>query len=172
MGRQLNFWMTESDEQAFVDRLRKDDAVWTPRNLAYRERPQLCEFEDWPASATGETFIIIRRHEWDQLRFEHIRSKPPYESWTMVGTGSSPCFEFDTCKRGPDFISRGRIYFKSDWLAGNEVLVKPEEPTRWFDRLVAWLRRQGIKGKYKREYIMSDAEKARSHGDVELNRND
>jgi len=170
MGRQLNFWMTQSDELAFVDRLMQDDAVWTPRALPYGNSPALRELVDWQADDTEQNIIVVRRNDWDALDYEHIKNKPPYDTWTQVGTGASPCFEFSTCKRGSNFIARGRIYFDSDWLDGKQVLIKPEEPTRWFDRLVGWLRRRGTKGKYKREYIMPDAERARANGDIEINR--
>ena len=172
MGRQINFWMTQSDELAFIDRLKEDDAVWTPRSWEYRETPQPFEFDDWPAEGLGETIIVIRRHEWSKLKYEHIKAKLPFDSWTSVGNGSSPCFEFDTCKRGDGFISRGRIYFKSDWLSGKVMRVKPEEPTKWFDRQVSWLRRRGTKGPYKREFLMPDAAKDLDEGLIEINRDD
>lgn len=173
MGRQLNFWMTQSDELAFVDRLRQDDAVWTPRALKYRETPPMQEFDDWSPIDAGQRIIVIRRSDWGALDCRHISEctidNVEFKKWTMVGTGPSPCLEWDTCKRGPGFISRGRIYFRSDWLDGDRVFVKPEEPTQWFDRLTGWLRRRGTKHETSRQFLMPAAVAAVDDGMVEIN---
>ena len=175
MGRQLNFWMTQSDEFVFVDRLRQDDAVWTPRAIEYHATPTIHELDEWSPNDAGQRIIVIRRSAWDALECEHISESefdPEFEKWTMVGTGPSPCFEWDACKRRPGGISRGRVYFRSDWLDGDQVLVKPDEPTQWFDRLTGWLRRRGTKSQYSGEYLMPGAAKAAADGDVEINYDD
>jgi len=177
MGRQLNFWMAQSDEWAFVDRLRQDNAVWTPRALAYQEEPTVHELDDWTPIDSGQRIVVIRRSDWDSLECHHIpKSKypndPEFAAWTMVGTGPSPCFEWDTCTRGTDFIARGRIFYRSDWLDGEQVLVKPEEPTRWFDRLTSWLRRRGKKWEYSRQFLMPGAAAAMNDGTVQISYGD
>jgi len=172
MGRQLNFWMTQSDECAFVDRLGQDDAVWTPHAIEYSATPTLHELDEWSSNDAGRRIIVIRRSDWDALECEDISESefdPEFEKWTMVGTGPSPCFEWDACKRRPGKISRGRIYFRSDWLDGDQVLAKPDEPTKWFDRVSGWLRRRGTRWQYPREYLMPGAAKAATDGDIEIN---
>ncbi len=157
MGRQINFWMTESDELAFVEKLNTDDLVWTYYNLKANQDPHLYEFDQWTLNNAGQRLVIIRRSDWDKLEWT-----------TRVGTGASPSFEWDTCKRGADYIQRGRIYFRTDWLDGDCVHVKPEEPTRWFDRLVSWLRRRGRKWEYPRQFLMPDAAKALDNNLVKI----
>ncbi len=169
MGRQLNFWMTQSDESDFVDRLRRDDAVWTPRVLEYQQEPALHELTEWTPVDSGQRIIIIRRSDWELLEWKHIPKSqfpdnPDFEPWTLVGTGPSPCFEWDACTRGRDFIARGRIYYHSDWLDNNRVLMKPDEPTRWFDRLTSWLRRRGTRWEFSGQFLMPGAASAMRQG--------
>lgn len=173
MGRQLNFWMTQSDESAFVDRLIQDDAVWTQRALPYREEPVMRELSQWTPLDGGQRLIVIRQPDWELLEWTHIPKSefpddPEFKEWTMVGSGPSPAFEWDTCLRGPGYIVRGRIYFRTDWLVGNQIYVKPEEPTRWFDRLTGWLRRRGLQTEYSRQFIMPDAAASANAGAVEI----
>jgi len=173
MGRQLNFWMTQSDESEFVNRLIQDDAVWTQRALPYGDDPSMQEPEQWAPVDAGQHLIVIRRSEWDLLEWDHIPKSrysddPHFKEWTLVGTGPSPAFEWYTCVRGPNYIVRGRIYFRTDWLAGDQIHVKPEEPTRWFDRLTGWLRRRGSKTEYSRQFIMPDAARSAEGGSVEI----
>lgn len=165
MGHQLNFWMTQSDEFAFVGRLRQIDAVWTLYALEYGEEPQLNEFDDWVPNDSGQRIIVIQRANWNWLEWRHISKSdyphiPHFAEWTMVGTGASPCFEWDTCKRGEDFISRGRIYFRTDWLQGEQIYVKPDESTKWFDRLAGWLRRRATRWEYSGQWLLPGAAEA------------
>lgn len=173
MGRQLNFWMTQSDECAFADRLRLDDAVWTPRTLEYLAEPALHELNVWRPVDSGQRIIIIRRSDWHLLKWKHIPKSqfpdnPAFTPWTMVGTGPSPCFEWDACTRGQDFIARGRIYYSSDWLEADRVLVKPDEPTRWFERLKSWLRRRGTKWGSSGQFLMPGAASAVQEGSLKM----
>ena len=173
MGRQLNFWMTQEDERSFVQRLIEDDTVWTHRALPYGENPIMHEFDVWKPIAAGQRLIVIRRSEWDLLEWEHIPKSqfpddPHFQEWTLVGTGPSPAFEWDTCVRGANFIVRGRIYFATDWLIGDQIHVKPDEPTKWFDRLTSWLRRRGSKTQYVAQFIMPGAAKAADDGSIEI----
>ena len=162
MGRQINFWMTAEDELDFVERLRQDDAVWTPDWIDLGAAPQIHEFDDWVPLDDRQRSIVIRRVDWSRLEWEDIPKSrypdsPQFFAHTSVGTGASPAFEWDFCHRTPGTIKRGRIYFRTDWLQDGEVRVKADEPHRWFDRLVAWLRRRGTKYEYPRQYLMPGA---------------
>lgn len=174
MGRQLNFWMTADDEREFIDRLRQDDAVWTPYAIGLKQSPRVREWDEWSPVQDGQRLVIIRRPDWKRLNWEHIAEcelpgfEKPFKPWTMVGTGPSPSFEWDSCVRGKRFIQRGRIYLRTTWLEGNRVLTKPGEPTRWFDRLCAWLRKRGGKGPYSRHYVMPGAMRAAESRRIEL----
>jgi len=180
MGRQINFWMTEEDEEALVVRLREDDIVWTPCSLKLGARPKPNELDAWRSTADEQWIICIRRRDWKRLKYYDILEDPLPQStrralgrddftpWTRVGTGSSPCFEWQTCARTSAKIARGRVYFDSTWLEDGLAMVKDEEPTRWFDRLAAWIRRRGQKRDYPGQYVMPGAAQLVSSGRIEL----
>jgi hypothetical protein len=172
MGRQVNFWMTEEDEEAFVARLREDDVVWVPKRLELGARPNQNELDAWRSAADEQRIICIRRQDWERLKYRDLAESPTsrvdFTPCTIVGTGPSPCFEWSTCGRTSTKITRGRIYFKSDWLEDERVMVKDEEVTRWFDRLAAWVRRRGQKKQYAGQYVMPGAAELASSGRIEL----
>jgi hypothetical protein len=162
MGRQINFWMTIEDEEEFVDILRKEDVLWTYRELKFEEEPALYELNNWKPVDNEQRLIVIRRHEKDLLKFEHIAVSPmeygkeSFEPWTMVGCGSSPAFEWNTCRRENGVITRGRIYLPTDWYdkKQHQVHQKNHELIKWFDRLTAKLRKNGEKYEYNGQYLM------------------
>jgi hypothetical protein len=176
MGHQINFWMTEEDEQAFVERLRDDDVVWTPRSLKLGARPKQNELDAWRSTANEQRIICIRRRDWKGLKSEDVLEDPlplplrraDFTPLAAVGTGPSPCFEWETCARTSAKIARGRIYFDWSWLEDGVVMVKDEEVTKWFDRLTAWLRRRGKKRNYPGQYVMPGAAQLVSSGRIEL----
>lgn len=180
MGRQINFWMTEEDEQAFVARLRDDDIVWTSRSLKLGARPEPAELDVWHSTADEQWIVCIRRRDWKRLEYEDIPDNPLSQSarhvigradftpWTRVGTGPSPCFEWNTCARSSTIIARGRIYFDSTWLEDCVVMLKDEEPTKWFNRLAAWLRSRGQKRDHPGQYVMPGAAQLVSSGRIAL----
>lgn len=163
MGRQLNFWMTPADEQDFARRLAEDDVLWTNRSLSFGHTPKPHELSEWAPLNKEQRLIIVRRSEWNGLKYEHIAKSPlgdddQFTPWTLVGCDSSPAFEWDTCHRKRHSIARGRIYLSTDWLEGGLVHSKDDDVIKWFNRLVAWLRRRGREHEeYPRHYLMPSA---------------
>ena len=169
MGRQVNFWMLEEDEQVFIERLQHDDIVWTARGLPFGSWPELHELTDWKPAKKLFRLILIKRNEWDLLQVEDIaKSKMAgdmaFEPWTLVGVGSSPCFEWDRCVNGDNFIKRGRIYLMTHWLENGMLITKPDGVIRWFDRLANWIRRRGQPWQYKGQYLLPQAARAQKEG--------
>jgi hypothetical protein len=178
VGRQINFWMTEADEYAFLDRLRRDDVVWSPYALPLGARPVVHELDEWQPTDDRQWRVLIRRAEWSKLLVQDIAGNPlpefrpdGFKPWTMVGALSSPAFQWSTCARGPGLIKRGRIYYSTDYFDADsvpKVQFKEPEPTKWFDRLTGWLRRRGRKHNYKGQYIMPDAATQLDAGHLEI----
>lgn len=168
----MNFWMTESDERDFVERLVRDDVVWSPYALPFGDDPVPRTFDEWTPSDDGQDVVVVRRAQWSRLEWRHIsRSQfsdnPDFKKWTMVGSGPSPAFEWDACERAEGIVARGRIYFQTTWLKGDSVRGKDAEAIRWFDRLTGWLRRRGKRWEYNRQYLMPDFARAMEEGELE-----
>ena len=173
MGRQVNFWMMPADERDFIERIDKDDAVWTYYALPLGGVPQMFEFEAWYSVEEGQRLIIIRRNDWRLLEVEHISESPnlpnvSFTPWTRVGTGASPSFEWDCCVRQDRRIQRGRIYFRTDWLEDGVLRNKSEEPTRWFDRLSSWIKRKGRRYKSTQHILLPGAASLVDEGAAEI----
>lgn len=175
MGRQINFWMTAGDEEAFLGRLAEDDVVWSPYSLELYARPTIHELEDWQPSNEKQWRVLIRRCQWELLEVEDIAEDPlpqfkdgKFSPWTMVGTGVSPAFEWNTCERGAGFIRRGRIYFMPDWWEEEGSRKKDPEAGKWFNRLAGWLRRRGRKYKSSSMYLMPEAAAKADSGEIEV----
>jgi len=179
MGLQINFWMTEVDEQAFIDHLQENEIIWTPYAIKYRGRPKKKNWQDWEKTSLTQQVILIPLSFWKQLQRENISdplfdetatSVEEFQKWTMVGTGASPCCEFVSCGRDSEKISPGLLFFHTDYFneKTDEICVKQDESVRWFKRLTAWIRRQGKAGENKGQFIMPDAAQKLAAGELKL----
>ena len=130
------------------------------------------ELDDWRPTDAGQRLILTRRVDWEFLEYRDIATSQisggSFLPCTAVGTGASPAFEWNHCVRGEDFIQRGRIYFKTDWLEAGSVHVKGDESTRWFDRIANWIRRNGKPSHEPRHYMMPNAARLAASNEMRL----
>lgn len=143
MGRQVNFYMSETDEVEFIEYVRKTGKIeiLPSRMSSPSERLDALPKPD-PSIAFCRVFLYNSEIQ-GKLAIEFIEQRKEY----YVEPSKSPVIEFCLSTRSRNILREGRIWAELlifDPEMGTFVLKSPEFK-RWYERIAGWLRR-----KYKR----------------------
>ena len=144
MGKQVNFYMTESDEQDFLRFLRSDCGVRIFMDAAPSDRVKPIESlpeKDLP----GWSGLWL----WDgenspTPKMDYIVEQGYY----MVDSFTSEVIEFLRSFMDNGRLVRGRIWAEMDyWTEGEfpRLCKKSISFQKWFDRLTNWIKRRSIR---------------------------
>lgn len=155
MGRQINFYMTPSDEEEFLRFLKadRDVCVFMDGTLSSEVQP----IESLPEKGIPGWFMLFL---WDTEN-----SPPPKMNYVpeqkhyVVDSTVSEVIEFLRCFMHEDRLVRGRIWAEMvGWHAHDPAtpFEKSDKFKKWFDRLASWIRRRSVKDRVG-DYLLPGA---------------
>lgn len=139
MGRQIGFFLAESDQAPFEAALREAGPfrIFTPQ---------------WPSAEPQELpstlvqsqavhrlrVLLMRPQDASQIRASRVPQSLEYR----VDATDAPVLEYDRCFIQPTFIRRGRLYFQPTYMTSEDVRRwKDDRFIAWADRALASARR-------------------------------
>ena len=165
MGKQIRFYMTNEDEDEFLDFVRSTgDVVILPQTTDKAEGEEFTSFRDLSGRILGDD-----SHLWNRS----ISPKPIIEYYDAHG--GCYCLDFMqsevvnviSSKQIGNELSMGRLHVEDVLLYPDGLVVeKGEEFLKWFDELSRWLRKSYPKS-FDRARLSARAE-ALSKSGVEL----
>jgi hypothetical protein len=160
MGKQVNFYMTDFDEDNFVQFVRADRNVGIfMYAMPNQDIPLLTEL---PKKGIPFWFALWL---WDR---DHspapkVRYVPEQKYFVVEGIVSE-VIEFSRSHFDEDRLVRGRIWAETAvWQSDGSRAHKNEAFRRWFDRLANWIKRHSVRNK-RGEYLMPGAVKFSEKG--------
>lgn len=163
MGRQVNFYMMESDEQEFLRFVRSDREVCISMTAVPSSEP--VPFTVLPDRRTPGWFALFL---WDVTnspppKLEYIREQNHY----VVDEYVSEVIEFHRSTMHEDCLVRGRIWAQIKyWDLENdppEIVTKSEHFQKWYNRLANWIKRRSIRDE-RGDYVLPGAAKYAKQG--------
>ena len=139
MGRQINFFLHPDDQSEF-DKLVKScgDVVMIPY-YHYQEKVSIVETSVvTDREKNGNRIYLVRPQDLECLQLEYFEK---FNYW-LVDDTNAPVIEFDISLLIDNYITRGRLYFKTDYLEDNQLINKPEDFIKWGDKLLRTFRRK------------------------------
>ena len=133
MGKQVNFYMTPSDEAALLGELRKHGGVALVKERSRTTQPT--ELEGFPRQGTVES------REGVVLWNPHVDSTlllVPAGSIHFVDKERSAVIEFSQSEVTDEEIRRGRIWAE---MMTPEGTAKSDGFRKWYDSVARWIKR-------------------------------
>jgi hypothetical protein len=144
MGRQIEFYFSEDDEQEFLRQIESAEITF----LRFRElvsvryeEVRLAEFSE--TSGSEQQVLICHRSDLECLKYWGSAS-----DMYMVNILDSPVIEFSRSglTRDSNRLLSGRLYYEHRYwtkdAAGNDVIMeKSEELEKLYSRLVRWIKK-------------------------------
>jgi hypothetical protein len=126
MGRQINFYLTDSDQEAIVSDLVNTfgiEAIVPPCHEEPRFGVNAMEIVRWKMGEHNP--VIFKKDDFPKLRYRFVGG---VVNGFFVDTDTSPVIEFFRCVTFGNEISRGRFYYIAKFYdeAGNLVEKSPE----------------------------------------------
>lgn len=166
MGRQVNFYMTEDDEQKFLRFLRSDREVGIFMDAV--PSPDIPLLEVLPGKETPGWFALWL---WDMDNSPHPKMVyVPQQKYYAVDSWVSEVIEFSrSCMHVEEGgLVRGRIWAEiAYWdLSQNPPrrVTKTESFRKWFNRLASWIRHKSVKDSLGDCLLPGAAEYAKNGG--------
>ena len=164
MGRQVNFYMTEKDEEEFVAFVRTTGDVCVLPNRYPTETLHCLEKLPEPGSPFWAHLWLWNRDVSPEPRLEYVEKQ---KHW-YVDHFVSEVIEFSRCYRHQRRLGRGRIYAKMTGWDSNEpdkMFRKSEAFEKWYEKLARWIRRKGERDK-NGVYVLPGARQFAEQGGV------
>ena len=145
MGRQINFYMAEADEQQFLTFLRSDPAVRILMDCTPTPEPGV--LQQLPTRDVPGWFLVSlwKRDISPAPQTDYVPQRREYS----LNRYASEVVEFHrSCLDDEGRLARGRLWAEFiRWDPGNPraVIEKSVAFKRWFHRLVAWIRRRATR---------------------------
>lgn len=147
MGKQVNFYMLEEDEDQFVEFLLSKPGTVILGSASLQEMPSILDclpVEDSPIIRRNDVYIwrtgypLFTRYtvmEVGPLQGHGVYFIDDSQSWVV---------EFTRCFLRPEEnrLTRGRIWAEMYRIEHNRLLHKGEEFERWYDSIAAWITRR------------------------------
>lgn len=140
MGKQIRFYMTNADEDEFLDFIRSTgDVAILPQSTDKAEGEEFTSFRDLSGRKLGDD-----SHLWNRS----ISPKPTIEYYDVHG--GCYCLDFMqsevvnviSSKQVGKELSMGRLHIEDTLLYPDGLVVKKgEEFLKWFDKLCRWIRK-------------------------------
>ncbi|MDR2038576.1 MAG: hypothetical protein LBQ60_11700 [Bacteroidales bacterium] len=172
MGKQINFYLHSKDLESFFEILRKRKAVFLPG--LYPENK--LEKTEHISIEKSENMFLARMEDLDKIKLKELAGINTGQ-WTI--DRYSPVMDLDSSREIPELrvITRGRLYFQSDYYMDSKLVRKDENFVKWADSLLSVLRRKLIKrteiggftgtfylGQYAEEWVEQNNVKVDSGG--------
>lgn len=164
MGRQVNFYMTEKDEEEFVAFVRSTGDVCI---LPYRLPTESLEcLENLPEPGTPFwlSLYLWNRDLSPEPRLYYIEKQ---KHW-YFDDFASEVIEFSRCYWHQGRLGRGRIWAEMTGWDENEpdkTFRKSDAFQKWYSRLARWIKRKGKRDK-NGDYVLPGAQQFAEQGGV------
>ncbi len=150
MGRQTSVALSESDEDALLAFLRLDADVRIYRQSA--RSPAEISLPSLPRRGPGETTYLLwnSAFPWTPEITERLsRSAPetePAPEFYVRNRFGSPLVEYTRHPfEAQTPLMHGRVYWNTDFATYDGPEYDHDSFGRWYDRLVRWLRNNGVR---------------------------
>ncbi len=147
MGKQVNFYTLEEDEQEFVEFVLSDRKTVILGAGSFQEMPPILDrlpVEHSPLIWRNKVFFW--RPDYPLFTDYGVMKAGPLQGQGVyfVDGSKSSVIEFDRNLLFPDenMLTRGRIWADMRRLEGNEFVYKGEEFEAWYDSIAKWLRKR------------------------------
>jgi hypothetical protein len=155
MGKQVNFYMTATDEQEFVSFVRSDRRVGIFKYAVPSIDPPLLDELPKEGEPYWYALWLWDRDHSPPPRLRYVERQHHY----VVEDSESEVIEFQRCGIRDGRLVRGRIWaeMNSRTNSNSKPLSKKSEAfCKWFDRLGNWIKRRGKRNAVG-DYILPDA---------------
>jgi hypothetical protein len=154
MGRQVNFYFSDSDQAEFtrrLDSLGDVVAILPPLSKPMIESQAVSHFTRWKPGEHDP--MLYRSSDADKIVF----SKPNLATGYFIDIDRSPVVEFSRCATTNDIIRRGRLYYVAGFLEKDLTkYTKPSEFIGWADKLFKLAKKLGVENR-NGDYIGKEA---------------
>jgi hypothetical protein len=147
MGKQVNFYMLEEDEQEFMEFVLSDHKTVILGSSSLQETPSILDHlpvENSPLNWRGEAFFW--RPDYPLFTRYIVMKVGPLQGQGVyfVDGSRSSVIEFDRNFLLPDenMLTRGRIWADMRRLEEDHFIYKGEEFEAWYDSIAKWLRKR------------------------------
>jgi len=147
MGKQVNFYMLEEDEQEFVEFVLSDGKTVILGAGSLQETPPILDrlpVEDSPLIWRNDVYFW--RHGYPLFTDYGVMKAGPLQGQGVyfVDSSQSSVIEFSRSLLLTDknMLTRGRIWAEMRRLEGDRFVYKGEEFEEWYDSIAQWLRKR------------------------------
>lgn len=153
MGKQVNFFLMQTDIVLLEDKLRNIEPLVVIRNRSNTSIPEKLDSLNFVEDGRQWlSFYILRLDDFEYVHMKYVAA----QGYWVVDELRSPVIEFDGCFFNGDVLRRGRIYFNEKYYGENgELIEKPELFRGWANKILVKTRRSLMK--YGMSYIGEDA---------------
>ena len=161
MGKQVNFYMTSSDEEDFIQFVRSDRNVGIfMYAMPTNDIPLLTELPKQGIPFWFALYLWDRDHS-PAPKIEYV----PEQRYYVVEPIASEVIEFERSHFDEGRLVRGRIWTEiAVWQSNGTLLSKSETFQQWFNRLANWIKRCSIRDQHGDYLLPGAAEYAKQGG--------
>jgi hypothetical protein len=142
MGRQVNFYFSDSDQAELtrrLDSLGDVMAILPPLSKPMIENQSVSHFTRWKPGEHDP--MLYRSSDTEKIVFRRSNPATGY----FIDIDRSPVVEFSRCATTNDTIRRGRLYYVAGFLEKNlSKYTKPSEFVDWADKLFKLAKKLGV----------------------------
>jgi hypothetical protein len=143
MGKQLRFYMADSDEMDFIEYLRTtgDTAILpqTSKQLVYED--EFARFSDFAGRDLGEGIHLWNRTISPPPSVKHF----PQQGYYCLDFMSSEVINVIRSKMSGNRLSMGRLHIEDKFLTADRRLeLKSPEFEEWFIDLCRWIKQRSV----------------------------
>lgn len=144
MGRQVNFYLTQMDQVDLERKIRSHGEFFSIGAKTTNGKPQI--LDSTVIKNMGREYLaiyLVRPSDLTAIRWTGL-SEQDHKS---VDEQRSPVIEFVRCYQGPDYLTRGRLYYQGTYFdSDGNVVSKNQEFLTWADSVIKLVRRVLSKG--------------------------
>lgn len=145
MGKQVNFYMLEEDEAAFMEAARARAEIIIVGSASTSKAPTILDqLPTEHSPVVWRNKVYLGRPGWALFTQRLVMQAGPLQGQGLyfIDESGSPVIEFSRCILRPDgVLTRGRVWAEMRRLDGNHFVYKGREFEAWYDSIAAWLRR-------------------------------
>ncbi|MCK4660486.1 MAG: hypothetical protein KAV82_13270 [Phycisphaerae bacterium] len=156
-GKQIEFFMTQEDEEVFVDFVLSKGDVWLVRHHWYEEEKY--EAYNDPDEFFEQPLVVSTMHltpRWliwnkdlcgDNLVFDSFTvRKPPGKRFYTIRCNINYVIEFTRCTIKDGVMREGRIAYLEEYEDENGVLHRKDDSlVKWYGALARWIKKNGVR---------------------------
>ncbi len=149
MGKQVNFYMLEEDEQEFVEFVLGDGKTVLLGTAGFQEMPPVLDrlpVEYSPLDPKDWLTVFFWRPGYPLFTRYIVMKAGPLQGRGayFVDAHRSSVIEFSRSLLRPEenVLTQGRIWAEMRYWEGEQLVYKGEEFEKWYDRIARWLRRR------------------------------